>query len=88
MEDNELPYDPFQSTQYLDEEPEESPPPNVWGWLSPHNKSMARIDFMKPSIKLGRDQKELGLRNYGSQIVALRGIQISQFSSHFLLRTH
>ena len=84
MEDNEIPYEPFQSTQEVDEEPEESPPPNVWGWLSPHNKSMARIDFMKPSIRFGRDQEELRFRNYGSQIVTLRGIQISR-SSDILL---
>ena len=84
MEDNEIPYEPFQSTQEVDEEPEESPPPNVWGWLSPHNKSMARIDFMKPSIRFGRDQEELQFRNYGSQIVTLRGIQISR-SSDILL---
>lgn len=82
MQDNEPPSEAFQSTQQLDEEPEESPPNDVWGWLSPHNKSMARIDFIKPSIKLGRtpEFEQLPYRHYASQTVALHGTQISRIS--------
>ena len=76
MEDDELPYEPFQSTQQLDEEPELPPPNNVWGWLSPHNESMNRIDFIKPSIMLGRDREEPPYPHYGSQLVTLHGSQI------------
>ena len=53
-------FEDFQSTQPLSEDEEALPPlgDNVWGFLQPLNRSMARIDLTRSVVLFGRSKVE------------------------------
>ena len=53
-------FEDFQLTQLLSEDEEALPPPgdNVWGFLQPLNRSMARIDLTRSVVLFGRSKAE------------------------------
>ena len=67
----------FQATQPLEDEVDQLPPKNVWGYLVPHHYSMNRIDFVRPVVTLGREERKLFQSPSGPQTVYLGGRQIS-----------